>query len=105
MSYDYFYSYFRIEYHVSLYRRQLSVFFFQIIIIVIIFLIFIQFNILILVRVIKEITTLVEPLAEDNYARQIRYDLKFKKNLFSNVSLNNCIVIFPNLNDSSHGVF
>ncbi|XP_066023130.1 adhesion G protein-coupled receptor L4 isoform X2 [Pocillopora verrucosa] len=29
-------------------------------------------NILILVRVIKEITTLVEPLAEDNYARQIR---------------------------------
>ena len=39
----------------------------------------------------KEITTLVEPLAEDNYARQIRYDLT----CFSNVSLNNCIVIFP----------
>ena len=59
-------------------------FFFQIIIIVIIFLIFIQFNILILVRVIKEITTLVEPLAEDNYAQQIRYDLKLnlKKTLF-----------------------
>ena len=45
---------------------------------------FIQFNILILVRVIKEITTLVEPLAEDNYAQQIRYDLKLnlKKTLF-----------------------
>ncbi|XP_022809182.1 adhesion G-protein coupled receptor D1-like, partial [Stylophora pistillata] len=28
-------------------------------------------NILILVRVIKEITTLVEPLAEDNYCKQI----------------------------------
>ena len=45
---------------------------------------FIQFNILILVRVIKEITTLVEPLAEDSYAQQIRYDLKlnFKITLF-----------------------
>ena len=66
-------------------------------------------------RVIKEITTLVEPLAEDNYAQQIRYDLKlnFKKNIifdeawtcFSNVSLNNCDFISPNLNDFSHGVF
>ena len=45
---------------------------------------FIQFNILIFVQVIKEITTLVEPLAEDNYAQQIRYDLKLnlKKTLF-----------------------
>ena len=66
-------------------------------------------------RVIKEITTLVEPLAEDNYAQQIRYDFKlnFKKNIifdnawtcFSNVSLNNCDVISPNLNGFSHGVF
>ena len=93
-------SYFRIDYHVSFYRRLLYNFF-KIIIIIIVFKIFIQLNILILVRVIKEITTLVEPLAEDNYARQIRYDLT----CFSNVSLNKCIVIFPNLNDSSHGVF
>ena len=100
----FFYSYFRIDYHVSFYRRLLSIFL-KIIIIIIIFKFFffliIQLNILILVRVIKEITTLVEPLAEDNYARQIRYDLT----CFSNVSLNNCIVIFPNLNGSSHGVF
>ena len=66
---------------------------------------------MILVRVIKEITTLVEPLAEDDYAEKIRYDLKFKKKpshfqktwtCFSNVSLNNCV---PNLNDFFHGVF
>ncbi|PFX13358.1 Cadherin EGF LAG seven-pass G-type receptor 1 [Stylophora pistillata] len=34
-------------------------------------------NILILVRVIKEITTLVEPLAEDNYCKQIRGGLTY----------------------------
>ena len=34
---------------------------------------------MILVRVIKEITTLVEPLAEDDYAEKIWYDLKLKK--------------------------
>ena len=36
-----------------------------------------QLNILILVRVIKEMTTLVQPMGEDNHIKQIRLDLKF----------------------------
>ena len=36
-----------------------------------------QLNISILVRVIKEMTTLVQPMGEDNHIKQIRLDLKF----------------------------
>ena len=36
-----------------------------------------QLNILILVRVIKEMTTLVQPMGEDTHIKQIRWDLKF----------------------------
>ena len=36
-----------------------------------------QLNILILVRVMKEMTTLVQPMGEDSHIKQIRLDLKF----------------------------
>ena len=42
-----------------------------------IFLAFFQLNILILVRVIKEMRTLIQPTEEDNHTQQIREVFKF----------------------------
>ena len=42
-----------------------------------IFLAFFQLNILILVRVIKEMSTLIQPTGEDNHMQQIREVFKF----------------------------
>ena len=42
-----------------------------------IFLAFFQLNILILVRVIKEMRTLIQPMGEENHTQQIREVFKF----------------------------
>ena len=53
------------------------------------FLSFFKFNILILILVVKEMTTLAQPMVEDKRFRQIRWDLKSAFNKFILINKNN----------------